>query len=202
MKLEDIIWFLLILTAAAVVWCFALRQWPCQPAREPIVEGADAVWKPDLGLSPMPIKLKAISRPLIEYPDAASTRSLIESMELERGAMALPRPLIEHSNSAINFALEGPQTSPIVLPKPLVEYPDSALAVALEELKTTPTTLPRPLVEYAGGAIVFALEQPPQGLISSATQAEPRPLVEYADTGWSGGLSPPSGLLKEGGENQ
>jgi len=173
MKVEDIIILLVIAVVGAAVWCFVLKQWPCELACEPIVENYDAMWKPDSGLSPMPIKLKALPRPLVEYSDTGLNRPLIEppSKLEEKARKVLSRPLIEHSNSVVSFALEKPQTSPV--------------------------TLPRPLVEYADSAIVFALEEPSQELISSAAQAEPRPLVEYADAGWSGSLSPPLGLLKE-----
>ena len=58
-----------------------------------------------------------------------------------------------------------------------------------------------PLVEFSDGVNVFILE-PPIGADLLLEQGRSQPLVEYADTGWSGSLSPPSGLLKEGGENQ
>jgi hypothetical protein len=192
MKIEDIIILLVIVVVGAAVWCFVLRQWPC-PYPEPIVEDADAVEK--LGLSRMPKKQEALPRPLIEYPNAAFTRSLTKSTEIEEKAKALSRPLIEYPNSAISFALEGPQTSPSTLPRPLVEYSDSALTVALEEPETSHTTLPRPLVEYSESAIVFTLEKTPGELITPTAQVKPRPLVEYADAGWIESLSPP-GLLK------
>lgn len=171
MKSEEIIILLVIVVVGAAVWCFILKQWPCQPAREPIAEDADTVWKPDPGLNPMPIKPKTLPRPLAEYPDAGLSYPLIEPPpQLQREASrVLSRPIIEYSNSAFSFALEEPQTPPVVLPRPLVEYADSAIA--------------------------FALEEPPQELISSTAQAEPRPLVESADAGWSGSLSPPFGLL-------
>ena len=198
MKLEDIILLVVIAAIGAAVWCFVFKQWPCQPTcKRIVVEGADVIWKPDAGLSPMPIKPEALPRPLVEYPDAASTRSLIGSADLEREVKALPRPLIEYSNSTTGFALERSQISPAALPRPLVEFSDSAFTMALQGPQTSPAALPRPLVEYADSAITFALEGPSQELISSAAQAEPRPLVEYADAGWSGSLIPPLGLLKE-----
>lgn len=174
MKSEEIILLLIIVVVGAAVWCFILKQWPCQPAHEPIVEDADTVWEPDLGLSPMPIKPKALPRPLAEYTDAGLNYPLIE-----------PPPQLQREVSK-------------VLSRPLIEYSDSALSLALEEPQTSPVVLPRPLVEYADSAIAFAMEQPPQELISSAAQAEPRPLVESADAGWSGSLSSPVGLLEEG----
>ena len=195
MKVENIILLLVVVAVGVTMWCFVLRQWPCEPAREPIVEDYDEIWKPDSGLSPLPKELNALPRPLAEYPNAAFTHPLIEPFELK--ATAFPRPLIEYSNSATSFVLGKPQTSPATLPRPLVEYSDGVLTMVLAGLQPSPAVEPRPLVEYADSAIVFALDQPSQDLNSSAAQAEPCPLVEYADAGWSGSLSPPLGLLKE-----
>ena len=164
MRASDVVFLLVILAVGTAVWCFVLRLPPCRP--EPVVKDADAVEK--LDLSCMPKKQEALPRPLIEYPNAAFTRSLIESTELEEKARVLSRPLTEYPNSAISFALKKPQTSP--------------------------ATLPRLLVEYSDSAIVFTLEQPTDADLLFA-RVRPRPLVEYADAGWSGSLSPP-GLLK------
>jgi hypothetical protein len=172
MKIGNIILLLVGIAVGAMVWCCVLKLPPCSRA-EPIVEDADAAWKPVSGLNPMLIKPKAIPRPLVEYPDAGSSYLLIEPpSQLQRKASkVLSRPVIEYSDSAFSLALEEPQTSPVVLPRPVVEYSDSA--------------------------ITLALESPSQELIFSAAQADPRPLVENADAGWSEGLSPPIGLWEE-----
>lgn len=198
MRAEDIILLLVIVAVGVAIWCFGLRQWPCErPPAEPIVEDADIVWKPDSGLSPILKPPMAIPRPLIEYPEAGLTYLLTKpSPQLEKEvSKVLLRPLIEYPNSVINLALERPQTSPATLPRPLVEYSDGVLTMVLEELQTSPAVEPRPLVEYADSAITLALASLLQELISSATQAQPRPLIEYPDAAWSGSLSPPSGLL-------
>jgi hypothetical protein len=161
---------LLLVIAGIIIAMIILHPWPPPPSpADPIVEDADAVGK--LGLSPMPEEQKALPRPLVEHPEAGSNHPLIEpSSELaERAEKVLSRPLIEYSNSTFSIALEG--------------------------LQTSPTTLPRPLIEYSDSVIVFALQQPIDAE-SRFAQVRPRPLIEYADAGWSGGLSPPLGLLK------
>jgi hypothetical protein len=170
MKIGNIILLLVGIAVGAMVWCCVLKLPPCSRA-EPIVEDADTVKK--LDLTPIPIKPKALPRPLSEYPNAGSSFLLIEpASQLQREASkVLSRPVIEYSDSAFSLALEEPQTSPVVLPRPVVEYSDSA--------------------------ITLALESPSQELIFSAAQADPRPLVENADAGWSEGLSPPIGLWEE-----
>lgn len=197
MKAEDIVLLLIVIVVGAAVWCFVLKLSPCKPVCKVVVEDADAIWEPDSGLSPLLKEPKALPRPLIEYPNAASTHPLIESSKLGKKAKVFLRPLIEYANSAISFALEKPRTSTAVLPRPLIEYSDSTLAMALEGPEIPPTTLPRPLVEYSDSVVVFVLEQP-TGADLLFAQVQPRPVVEYADAGWSGSLSPPLGLLKEG----
>jgi len=132
-----------------------------------LVEDADDV--SELSWGRIPIEPRTIPRPLIEYPNAVSPRPLVKApLELEEKAGAvLARPLIEYSNSAFSFILEG-------LPNP-------------------PAALPRPVVEYANSGSVFAL-QPLTGVDFS--QVMPRPLVEGANAGWIMSLNPPGGLLE------
>lgn len=165
-------WLLLaILLLGAVAW-FLLNR-PTGPEPVPVVENADNVSK--LNLSRIPKEPTATLRPLIEYLNAASTRSLIKApAELEAEASkALPRPLIEYSNSALSIGLEEPEVHPV--------------------------TLPRPLVEYANSGVAFTLE-PLTGVDFSHVQ--PRPLVEFADGGWALNLSVPTELLRKTGEGK
>ena len=160
---------ILLLIIAGIVAVIVILLWPKPPSLEPVVEGEDGEWK--LSLSPMPKPPMATPRPLIEYPNTASTHSLIKA----------PSELEEQASE--------------VLPRPLIEYSDSALSSVLEALLSPPLAPPRPLVEYANSGNVFALEQPTG---ADFNQVQPHPLVEYANAGWIKGLNPPLGLLKEG----
>lgn len=135
--------------------------WPKQPP-ELVIEGADGTW--NLSLSPMPKSLTATPRPLIEYPNAASTRSLSKApSELEQAASkVLPRPLIEYSNNVLSSALEGPPESFVADPRPLIEYSNSAAVFALEQLADIDFShvQPRPLVEFADGGWTLSLNAP------------------------------------------
>ncbi len=164
---KNIPWLLLIILLLGGVAWFLLNR-PTGPEPLPVVENTDNV--STLNLSRIPREPKATPRPLIEYPNAASTHALTKA----------PSDLEE-------------QASKVAL-RPLIEYSNSALSIGLEEPEVPPVTLPRLLVEYANSGAAFTLEPLTGGDFS---HVQPRPLVEFADGGWALNLSSPTELLQK-----
>ncbi len=161
----------LLLIAAGVVVGIIIAMLILRPAPPSplVVEGEDGMWNRSLSL--LPTQPRVEPRPLIEYPDAAVNRALIQA----------PPALRAEADK--------------VLPRPVIKHPDSVLGTALIEPSLAAEALPRPLIEYSNSGLVFALE-PLMG--ADFSQVVPRPLIEGANAGWVMSLSPPVGLLQNG----
>jgi hypothetical protein len=160
---------LLWVIIAGLLALIMILLWPKQPPIQPIdptLEGADGTWT--LSLDALSKQLQASTRPLIEYPGAATTQSLDAPQGLEKPSSKVSR-------------------------RPLIEYPNSVLTVILAQPSYSPAVALRPLVERASSGTVFTLQLPTDADLS---QVQPRPLVEYADGGWALTLSVPTELLQ------
>lgn len=163
---------LLWVIIAGLLAVIVILLWPKQPPVKPMMfdprlEGANGAWT--LNLDTLSKQLQTSTRPLIEYPGAATTQFLDAPQELEKLTSKVSRrPLIEYSNSVLTVILAQPSYSP---------------AVAL-----------RPLVERVSSGTVFTLKLPTDADLS---QVQPRSLIEFANGGWSVSLSPPVELLKK-----